>query len=92
LAGGDLYPYTSDIGYATSNSRIEALRREIEEIREKRKKYLHEGVQKVQSYMKQLRREHAEHAKEMRSLRLKDAENGNCFISQIEEINYLRFI
>ncbi|OHS94483.1 hypothetical protein TRFO_11105 [Tritrichomonas foetus] len=67
-------------------SRVELLRRQIQEVREEKKKILAEGVRQVQSYMEQLKREQAAHAKEMKKLRDDDTEVSAYFIKEVEKL------
>lgn len=67
-------------------SRIEVLRRKIEDIQAEKKKVLGEGVLQVRSYMEQLKREQAAHAKEMQKLREDDTQVSANFIKEVERL------
>lgn len=67
-------------------SRVELLRKKIQDIQTEKKKILEEGVQQVQSYMEQLKSEQAAHAKEMQKLREDDTEVSANFIKEVEKL------
>ena len=67
-------------------SRIELLRKKIQDIQAEKKKVLEDGVIQVRSYMEQLKREQAAHAKEMQKLRDDDTQVSANFIKEVEKL------
>ena len=87
----DSISYT-DSGYSTTKlladirSRIENLKRQIQEVRAEKKRLLANGVTQVHDYMEQLKREQEEHAREMKKLRDDDTEVSSYFIKEVERL------